>query len=179
MQFSRDTYSYMWPRDGALVANALDMAGFSDLARWFYTFCKRRHHRRRLLPITSTTPTARPLQSWHPWVLKGNRVLPIQEDETALVVWAMWRHYFRYRDIEFIRPLWVDVVQKAADFMVRYRDPKHRPAAAELRPVGRALGRSRLHRRDGVRRAESGAQLRRLLRRSRKGRELQHAPPRK
>ena len=27
MQFSRDTYSYMWPRDGALVANALDMAG--------------------------------------------------------------------------------------------------------------------------------------------------------
>src|SRR5665213_2462440 len=25
MQFSRDTYSYVWPRDGALVANALDM----------------------------------------------------------------------------------------------------------------------------------------------------------
>ena len=50
--------------------------------------------------------------------------LPIQEDETALVVWALWRHYFRYRDIEFIRPLWVDVVQKAADFMVRYRDPR-------------------------------------------------------
>ena len=24
MQFARDTYSYMWPRDGALVANALD-----------------------------------------------------------------------------------------------------------------------------------------------------------
>ena len=40
MQFARDTYSYMWPRDGALVANALDMAGFSDIARWFYTFCK-------------------------------------------------------------------------------------------------------------------------------------------
>jgi ferredoxin len=50
--------------------------------------------------------------------------MPIQEDETALVVWALWRHYYRYRDIEFIRPLWVDVVQKAADFMVRYRDPR-------------------------------------------------------
>src|SRR5581483_9140109 len=36
----------------------------------------------------------------------------------------MWRHYYRYRDIEFIRPLWVDLVQKAADFMVRYRDEK-------------------------------------------------------
>ena len=51
-------------------------------------------------------------------MLKGKQAMPIQEDETALVVWALWRHYYRYRDIEFIRPLWVDVVQKAADFMV-------------------------------------------------------------
>jgi GH15 family glucan-1,4-alpha-glucosidase len=50
--------------------------------------------------------------------------LPIQEDETALVVWALWRHYYRYRDIEFIRPLWVDIVQKAADFMCKYRDER-------------------------------------------------------
>ena len=50
--------------------------------------------------------------------------MPFQEDESALVVWALWRHYYRYRDIEFIRPLWVDVVQKAADFMCRYRDPR-------------------------------------------------------
>src|SRR5206468_3915088 len=38
--------------------------------------------------------------------------------------WAMCRHYYRYRDIGFVRPLWVDVVQKAADFMCRYRDPR-------------------------------------------------------
>ncbi|HEY8666480.1 MAG TPA: glycoside hydrolase family 15 protein [Tepidisphaeraceae bacterium] len=123
MQFSRDTYSYMWPRDGALVANALDMAGFSDVARWFYTFCKDVitpegyfHHK--------YNPDGSPASSWHPWVLKGDRAMPIQEDETALVVWALWRHYYRYRDIEFVRPLWVDLVQKAADFMVKYRDPK-------------------------------------------------------
>jgi oligosaccharide amylase len=123
LQYSRDTYSYLWPRDGALVANALDLAGFSDLARWFYTFCKDVitpegyfHHK--------YNPDGSPASSWHPWVLNGSRVLPIQEDETALVVWAMWRHYYRYRDIEFVRPLWVDVVQKAADFMVSYRDPK-------------------------------------------------------
>jgi oligosaccharide amylase len=123
MQFSRDTYSYMWPRDGALVANAYDLAGFSDLARWFYSFCKDAitdegyfHHK--------YNPDGSPASSWHPWVLKGQRVMPIQEDETALVVWALWRHYYRYRDIEFVRPLWVDLVQKAADFMVSYRDPK-------------------------------------------------------
>ncbi|HEV8291630.1 MAG TPA: glycoside hydrolase family 15 protein, partial [Tepidisphaeraceae bacterium] len=123
MQFSRDTYSYMWPRDGALVANSLDLAGFPDLARWFYTFCKDVitadgyfHHK--------YNPDGSPASSWHPWVLKGAQVLPIQEDETALVVWALWRHYYRYRDIEYVRPLWVDLIQKAADFMVAYRDPK-------------------------------------------------------
>lgn len=123
MQFSRDTYSYVWPRDGALVSDALDLAGFQDVARSFYTFCQK--------AITEDgyfyhkyNPDGSPASSWHPWVIKGEAALPIQEDETALVVWAMWRHYYRYRDIEFIRPLWVDVVQKAADFMCRYRDPR-------------------------------------------------------
>ncbi|MGH7178142.1 MAG: glycoside hydrolase family 15 protein, partial [Tepidisphaeraceae bacterium] len=122
MQFSRDTYSYMWPRDGALVADALDLAGFPDVARSFYTFCQRTitdqgffHHK--------YNPDGSVASSWHPWVVRGQQSLPIQEDETALVVWALWRHYFRYRDIEFVRPLWVDVVQKAADFMCEFRDP--------------------------------------------------------
>ncbi len=123
MQFSRDTYSYVWPRDGALVADSLDLAGFPDIARWFYSFCSK--------VITEDgyfyhkyNPDGSPASSWHPWVLKNARAMPIQEDETALVVWAIWRHYYRYRDIEFIRPLWVDVVQKAADFMCQYRDPR-------------------------------------------------------
>jgi oligosaccharide amylase len=122
MQFSRDTYSYMWPRDGALVANALDLAGFPDLARWFYTFCKD-----AITPegyfYHKYNPDGSPASSWHPWVLNGQRVLPIQEDETALVVWSLWQHYYRYRDIEFVRPLWADLVLKAADFLVQYRDP--------------------------------------------------------
>ncbi|HTW94798.1 MAG TPA: glycoside hydrolase family 15 protein [Tepidisphaeraceae bacterium] len=121
LQFSRDTYSYMWPRDGALVADALDLAGFPDVARWFYTFSRNVltpegyfHHK--------YNPDGSPASSWHPWVINGKQAMPIQEDETALVVWALWRHYYRYRDIEYIRPLWVDLVQKAADFMVNYRD---------------------------------------------------------
>ena len=123
MQYSRDTYSYMWPRDGALVADALDMAGLPDVAKWFYSFCRDVitpegyfHHK--------YNPDGSPASSWHPWVMRGQSAMPIQEDETALVVWALWRHYYRYRDIEYIRPLWVDLVQKAADFMVRYRDPR-------------------------------------------------------
>ncbi|MBC8108032.1 MAG: hypothetical protein H7Z14_15700, partial [Anaerolineae bacterium] len=110
-----------WPRDGALVAASLDEAGFPDVARSFYTFCQKAITDEGFL-YHKYNPDGSPASSWHPWVMKGTASLPIQEDETALVVWALWRHYYRYRDIEFIRPLWVDVVQKAADFMCRYRD---------------------------------------------------------
>ena len=122
MQFARDTYSYIWPRDGALVADSLDLAGFPDLARSFYSFCQRVITKDGYF-LHKYNPDGSPASSWHPWIRDGKPSLPIQEDETALVVWALWRHYFRYRDIEFIRPLWVDVVQPAADFMCRYRDP--------------------------------------------------------
>ena len=40
LTFNNDTYSYMWPRDGALVAYALDLAGQPDVTRNFYNFCK-------------------------------------------------------------------------------------------------------------------------------------------
>jgi GH15 family glucan-1,4-alpha-glucosidase len=122
MQFARDTYSYMWPRDGALVANALDLAGFPTW-RAGSTRSASRSSPTRATSSTSTTRTARPRA-------RGTRGCSRAAGDAdpggrdGLVVWALWRHYYRYRDIEFIRPLWVDVVQKAADFMVRYRDPR-------------------------------------------------------
>ncbi|MEM8737859.1 MAG: glycoside hydrolase family 15 protein [Planctomycetota bacterium] len=123
MQFSRDTYSYLWPRDGAFVADAMDAAGFPDVSRQFYRFCTSVLSHRGMF-LHKYNPDGSPASSWHPWVdAKGRPQLPIQEDETALVVWAAWRHYVRYRDIEFTRPLWVDLVRPAADFMVQFRDP--------------------------------------------------------
>jgi 3-oxoacyl-[acyl-carrier-protein] synthase-3 len=40
--------------------------------------------------------------SWHPWVRDGQPALPIQEDETALVLWSLWHYYEITKDIEFI-----------------------------------------------------------------------------
>lgn len=122
MQFSRDTYSYLWPRDGAFVADAMDSAGFPDICRSFFTFSSKILEKGGYF-LHKYNPDGSPASSWHPWVANGRPQLPIQEDETALVIWALWRHYVRYRDIEFVRPLWVDLVQKAADFLVRFRDP--------------------------------------------------------
>lgn len=122
MQFARDTYSYLWPRDGAMVAAALDSAGFPDVARSFYSLCSRIITEQGFL-LHKYNPDGSPASSWHPWVSMGKPQLPIQEDETALVLWALWRHYETYRDIEFVRPLWVNLIIRAADFLVRFRDP--------------------------------------------------------
>ena len=39
MKFNKDTYSYMWPRDGAWVALTLDKAGYSEITKRFFRFC--------------------------------------------------------------------------------------------------------------------------------------------
>jgi GH15 family glucan-1,4-alpha-glucosidase len=122
IQFNRDTYSYIWPRDGALTANAFDLAGYPGAARNFYRFIARVIEPGGYL-LHKYNPDGTPASSWHPWFVNGERQLPIQEDETALVVWALWHHFVLYRDIEFIKPLYKPLIKNAADFMCRYRDP--------------------------------------------------------
>lgn len=38
-QFARDTYAYVWPRDGSLAAGALIKAGYSHAPEQFFDFC--------------------------------------------------------------------------------------------------------------------------------------------
>ncbi len=60
--------------------------------------------------------------SWHPWLGNGHPQLPIQEDETALVIWALWHHFVHHRDVEFIKPFYKRFIKRAADFMCEFRD---------------------------------------------------------
>ncbi len=121
VQFNRDTYSYVWPRDGALVANALDRAGYPEPAKRFYTFAADVIEEDGYL-LHKYNPDGTLASSWHPWLEDDKESLPIQEDETALVVWALWEHFVMYRDIEFIKPLYKKLVKNAGDFMCAYRD---------------------------------------------------------
>ena len=121
IQYNRDTYSYVWPRDGALVANALDLAGYPGLAQNFYQFIAKRVEPEGYL-LHKYNPDGTLASSWHPWFNGVEPQLPIQEDETALVLWALWNHFVLYRDLEFIKPLYRHLIKKAADFMCRYRD---------------------------------------------------------
>lgn len=118
---NRDHYSYVWPRDGALVSYALDKAGYPELTVPFYHFAARTlseggYHWHKYNPEGSVG------SSWQSWVRDGEFQLPIQEDETALVLWALWEHYRRHRNFCFLAELYPKLVKPAAAFMAGYRD---------------------------------------------------------
>ncbi len=123
--FSKDTYSYMWPRDAAFAVYALDIAGYPGLTKKFYDFC---------LDLVSEGKEALGYflhkymadgcfgSSWHPWIEGGQKRLPIQEDATGLVLWALWAHFKRGRDIEFAEKCYEKLVIRCAGFLASYRD---------------------------------------------------------
>ncbi len=121
LQWGRDTYTYLWPRDGALVAYALDRAGYFELTKRFFFFC-REIIREEGYFLHKYNPDGSLASSWHPWIKGGQPQIPIQEDGTALVIWALWQHYARFQNTEFIKILYRPVITRAAEFMVMYRD---------------------------------------------------------
>ncbi|MBW2217145.1 MAG: glycoside hydrolase family 15 protein [Deltaproteobacteria bacterium] len=123
VRFGRDTYSYMWGRDGAFVAAALAKAGYTHVCMKFYDFCARALSDEGYL-YQHYNPDGSLASNWHPWLVDGKEVLPIQEDSTALILWALWIHFESSKQIEFIRTLYDKLIKKAADFLVTNRDPE-------------------------------------------------------
>ncbi len=96
MATAKAHYSYMWPRDGAIVADTLSQLGYAEAADWFFQFCV------RILPssphflLQKYCSDGNMGASWHPLIVNGHSQLPIQEDGSALVVWALCRHLRRW-----------------------------------------------------------------------------------
>lgn len=120
-QFGGDHYSYCWMRDGALVARALIQTGQSELSRRFFRFAAKCIGDDPYF-LHKYSPTGNLASSWHPWILDGQRVLPIQQDETALVTWALRKHFETFRDVEFVKPLYQPLIAGPAEWMLEYRD---------------------------------------------------------
>jgi GH15 family glucan-1,4-alpha-glucosidase len=119
--FAGDHYAYCWPRDGALVAYALVQTGQSELSRNFFRFCSRVISKNGYF-MHKYTPAGHLASSWHPWVLNGKPVLPIQQDETALVLWSLRQHFEAFRDVEFIKPLYNALVAQPAQWLMSHVD---------------------------------------------------------
>ena len=118
-----DTYSYVWGRDGAFAAKALDMANYDEVSHEFFNFCANIITSEGYL-LHKYTPDGSLAGQWMPWADEEDKLqLPIQEDGTALVIWSLWHHYNKFRNIEFIRSHYQRLIKNAADFMVSYREP--------------------------------------------------------
>jgi glucoamylase len=120
-QWGGDHYSYCWPRDGALAAHALVLAGHSELSRSYFRYCARVVTEDGYF-LHKYAASGALASSWHPWVIDGRKVLPIQQDETALVLWALRRHFEKFRDVEFVKALYEPLVVRPAEWMLSYRD---------------------------------------------------------
>ncbi len=123
LQFGRDYYEYVWPRDASLTAISLVKAGDFNASRRFFEFCSEiitsgGYFMHKYRPDKSLG------SSWHPWVRGNKGQFPIQEDETALVIYSLWKYYEMSLDIEFIESIYNKLIRKAADFMVSYVDEK-------------------------------------------------------
>jgi GH15 family glucan-1,4-alpha-glucosidase len=124
-KFARDTYAYAWPRDGAIVANALDRSGHEDSTRLFFTFCQECLVEEGFF-LHKYTPYAQAGSSWLPWIdSHGVRTLPIQEDETGLVLWSLWQHYTLHHNLDYVVGLYSTLIIPAADWMVSYIDQRN------------------------------------------------------
>ncbi|MFC1648014.1 glycoside hydrolase family 15 protein [Nanoarchaeota archaeon] len=119
MKFNRDTYSYCWPRDGALVALGMDKAGFHEYTKPFFKFCSRIISKHGSL-LHKYNPDGSLGSTWHPWVKNGKPHLPIQEDETALVIYAFWHHIQKTKDKLLAQHLYPVMVVPACEFMSKH-----------------------------------------------------------
>jgi GH15 family glucan-1,4-alpha-glucosidase len=123
MQTNRATYSYCWPRDGALVATIFDDAGYSELSGRFFEFCASVLPQHRPILMQKYKPDGSVGASWHPWIVHGRPEVPFQEDESALVLHALAHHFNLSPGKEQLEGLYRRFAKPVADFIVDYRNP--------------------------------------------------------
>ncbi len=105
------------------------LAGHSELSRRFFRFCSEVIEPDGYF-LHKYNPTGTLASSWHPWLKDGKPSLPIQQDGTALVIWALRRHFEVFRDVEFIREMHRQLVTLPAEWIMEYRDHNGLPLAS-------------------------------------------------
>jgi len=121
LNYSKDGYAYSWPRDGANVVWPLVRLGYYQEAYRFFEFCQRGLHPGGYLMHKYRADGALG-SSWHPYV-HGNTVAPpIQEDETALVVFVFVQFYNLSKDSTLIKDFYHSMIKPMANFMAEFID---------------------------------------------------------
>jgi len=129
-------YCYDWPRDGAFYDMALDLAGLSDLVDAHLEFYRRTQRK----SIISFSPTWIVSFRFPFYFSKGHwfsnmntdgspgffKVIPIEIDETSLLVWDIWRHaqYVAGSKKDLYKQTYQDALVLATDAILRFVDLK-------------------------------------------------------
>ncbi len=121
LNYSRDAYAYSWPRDGANTIWPLIRLGYYPEAYRFFEFCKRGLHPNGYLMHKYRADGALG-SSWHPYVHGDIIAPPIQEDETALVVFVFVQFYQLSKDNSLIKNFYSSMIKPMGDFMSEYID---------------------------------------------------------
>lgn len=120
-EFNRDTYNYVIPRDGVITAMALDNAGYTEISRNFFRFIKKIIGKGGYL-WQKYYPDGAIAAMWHSWYVNNNYQLPIQEDQTAMILIALAKHYEISKDMQFIEELYKDFIKRTVNFLCEYMD---------------------------------------------------------
>jgi GH15 family glucan-1,4-alpha-glucosidase len=96
------------------------------LSRNFFRYCARALKGEPYF-LHKYNPNGELASSWHPWMIEGQRVLPIQQDETSLVMWSLRRHFETFRDVEFVKSLYLPLIVRPAEWTLKFRDSNGLP----------------------------------------------------
>lgn len=121
LNYSRDAYAYCWPRDGANTIWPLIRLGYYQEAYRFFEFCQRGLHPNGYLMHKYRADGALG-SSWHPYVHGDITAPPIQEDETALVVFVFTQFYQLSKDNSLIKDFYHSMIKPMANFLAEYID---------------------------------------------------------
>lgn len=114
-------YSYVWPRDSALVARALDAVGLPEFVHTALDFCARLEIENRGYFYQKYRIDGTLGCTWHPWITENGLEVPCQQDETALTLLAMIEYAERNTaDVS----AWSKPMEAMANWLLAYRDPK-------------------------------------------------------
>ena len=119
LNYSRDAYSYSWPRDGAYTLWPLIRMGYTEEAHRFFEFTKRGLHKDGYMMHKYRADGALG-SSWHSYVHDGLIAPPIQEDETALPLFMFAQYYQMNPDSSLLKGFYKSMVVPMANFLASY-----------------------------------------------------------
>jgi GH15 family glucan-1,4-alpha-glucosidase len=119
--YGRDYYSYVWPRDGAYALMPLIELGYKEEPKRFFQFCADTMNKDGYM-MHKYQPDRALGSTWHPLLHLNHPELPIQEDETAITLYALYRYLEVSNDEDFVRNMYARFIQPCANFMAEFID---------------------------------------------------------